>query len=134
MSQPNLAVVEGVTTDEETTKEQYVINYLKSMVALEEAMEPFKEQKKELRVEYVENGWLTKDDIWSAVKAFRLYRQAADLDELNDMFDLIERQFGSTEGALTFTLEIDLFLFRRLKSHTLKTRCCLQSFCLKGMR
>ena len=99
MSQPNLAVVEGVTTDEETTKEQYVINYLKSMVALEEAMEPFKEQKKELRTEYVENGWLTKDDIWSAVKAFRLYRQAADLDELNDMFDLIERQFGSTEGA-----------------------------------
>ena len=99
MSQPNLAVVEGVTTDEEATKEQYVINYLKSMVALEEAMEPFKEQKKELRVEYVENGWLTKDDIWSAVKAFRLYRQAADLDELNDMFDLIERQFGSTEGA-----------------------------------
>ena len=99
MSQPNLAVVEGVTTDEEATKEQYVINYLKSMVALEEAMEPFKEQKKELRTEYVENGWLTKDDIWSAVKAFRLYRQAADLDELNDMFDLIERQFGSTEGA-----------------------------------
>lgn len=99
MSQPSLSVVEGVTTDEETTKEQYVINYLKSMVALEEAMEPFKEQKKELRTEYVENGWLTKDDIWSAVKAFRLYRQAADLDELNDMFDLIERQFGSTEGA-----------------------------------
>ena len=62
-------------------------------------MEPFKEQKNELRTEYVENGWLTKDDIWSAVKAFRLYRQAADLDELNDMFDLIERQFGSTEGA-----------------------------------
>ncbi len=97
MSQPSLSVVEDVTTNEETTKEQYVINYLKSMVALEEAMEPFKEQKKELRTEYVENGWLTKDDIWSAVKAFRLYRQAADLDELNDMFDLIERQFGSTE-------------------------------------
>lgn len=85
MSQPSLSVVEDVTTNEETTKEQYVINYLKSMVALEEAMEPFKEQKKELRTEYVENGWLTKDDIWSAVKAFRLYRQAADLDELNDM-------------------------------------------------
>ena len=99
MSQPSLSVVEGVTTDEETTKEQYVINYLKSMVALEEAMEPFKEQKKELRTEYVENGWLTKDDIWSAVKAFRLYRQAADLDDLYDMFDLIELQFGSTEGS-----------------------------------
>ena len=34
MSQPSLSVVEDVTTNEETTKEQYVINYLKSMVAL----------------------------------------------------------------------------------------------------
>lgn len=102
MSQPNLSVVDGVNetnaTDEET-KEQYVINYLKSMVALEEAMEPYKEQKKDLRTEYVENGWLSKDEIWAAVKAFRLYKQAADLDELNDMFDLIEKQFGSAEDV-----------------------------------
>ena len=67
------------------------------MLALEEAMEPYKEQKKELRVEYVENEWLSKDEIWSAVKAFRLYNQAADLDELNDMFELIEKQFGAQE-------------------------------------
>jgi len=67
------------------------------MLALEEAMEPYKEQKKELRVEYVENKWLSKDEIWSAVKAFRLYKQAADLDELNDMFELIEKQFGAQE-------------------------------------
>ena len=101
MSQPNLTVLEGVENEplnsDDTTKEQYVISYLQSMVALEEAMEPYKEQKKELRVEYIENGWLTKDDLWSAVKAFRLYKQAADLDELNDMFDLIEKQFGPTE-------------------------------------
>ncbi|QDP51322.1 MAG: hypothetical protein GOVbin630_20 [Prokaryotic dsDNA virus sp.] len=103
MSQPNLTVLDGVvennSTSDEETKENYIINYLKSMVALEEAMEPYKEQKKELRAEYVENGWLSKDDIWAAVKAFRLYKQAADLDELNDMFDLIEKQFGPTEGV-----------------------------------
>ena len=100
MKQHNLTVIDGDTNEEgEATKEQYVINYLKSMVALEEAMEPFKEQKKELRAEYVENGWLSKDDIWAAVKAFRLYRQAADLDELNDMFELIETQFGSVENS-----------------------------------
>ena len=94
----SLKVVDNYSTDEEATKEQYVINYLKSMVAIEEAMEPFKEQKKELRGEFIENGWLPKDDIWSAVKAFRLYKQAADLDELNDMFDLIEKQFGQREN------------------------------------
>ena len=102
MSQPNLSVVDetnktNTTAKEEAMKEQYVINYLKSMLALEEAMEPYKEQKKELRTEYVENDWLTKDEIWAAVKAFRLYKQAADLDELNDMFELIENQFGSSE-------------------------------------
>lgn len=104
MSQPNLSVVDetnktNTTAKEEAMKEQYVINYLKSMLALEEAMEPYKEQKKELRTEYVENDWLTKDEIWAAVKAFRLYKQAADLDELNDMFELIEKQFGPPEDA-----------------------------------
>jgi hypothetical protein len=80
--------------NEETTKEQYVVNYLKSMIAIEQAMEPFKEQKKELRKEYMDNGWLTRQDIWSAVKAFRLYEQEADMDDLNDMFDTVEKQFG----------------------------------------
>jgi len=95
MSQPSLTVIDN--EDNEVSKEQYVINYLKSMIALEEAMEPYKEQKKELRDEYVENKWLTKDEIWSAVKAFRLYNKAADMDDLNDMFDIIEKQFGSKE-------------------------------------
>ena len=97
MSQPNLTVIDN--EDNEVSKEQYVINYLKSMIALEEAMEPYKEQKKELRDEYVENKWLTKDEIWSAVKAFRLYNKAADMDDLNDMFDIIEKQFGSKEAT-----------------------------------
>ena len=60
-------------------------------------MEPFKEQKKELRVEYIENGWLTKDEIWSAVKALRMYQKSQNLDSVNEMFDLIEKQFGPAE-------------------------------------
>ena len=97
MSQPNLTVID--TGEKEASKEHYVINYLKSMIALEEAMEPYKEQKKDLRDEYIENKWLTKDEIWSAVKAFRLYNKAADMDDLNDMFDIIEKQFGSKEAT-----------------------------------
>ncbi len=68
------------------------------MLALEEAMEPYKEQKKDLRKEYIDNDWLTKDDIWAAVKALRLFKKAADIDDLNDMFDIIERQFGAPEA------------------------------------
>jgi len=92
MSQPNLSVIEN--SEAEATKEQYVVSYLKSMIALEEAMDPYKEQKKDLRAEYIDNAWLTKDELWSAVKAFRLYKKAADMDDLNDMFDIIEKQFG----------------------------------------
>jgi hypothetical protein len=82
------------SVEEEFSKEQLVVNYIKSMLALEQAMEPFKEQKKELRSEYIEQGWLTKDEIWSAVKAYRLYEKGADMDDLNDMFEAVEKQFG----------------------------------------
>ena len=58
-------------------------------------MEPYKEQKKELRKEYIEQGWLTKDEIWSAIKAYRLYEKGADMDDLNDMFEAVEKQFGA---------------------------------------
>jgi len=80
---------------DEPTKEQYVVSYLKSLLAIEQAMDPYKEQKKELRKEYIDNDWLTRQDIWSAIKAFRLYEQDADMDDLNDMFETVEKQFGS---------------------------------------
>ena len=94
-----LQVIEQVEEkqDNEESKEHYVVNYLKSMIALEEAIEPYKEQKKELRAEYIENGWLSKEEIWSATKAFRMYQKSADLDAVNEMFDLIEKKFGTKE-------------------------------------
>jgi len=57
------------------------------MVALEEAMEPFKEQKKELRVEYVENGWLTKEEVRLAVRAYRMLKQDEDIAQLATFYD-----------------------------------------------
>ena len=93
----SLKVLSNSKTEEES-KDQLVISYLKSMLALEQAMEPFKEQKKELRKEYIDKGWLTKDEIWAIVKAYRLYTKGADMDDLNDMFDTIEKQFGVNDG------------------------------------
>ena len=98
MSQPELKIVNYEDEGEpKCTKEQHIINYLKSLFAIEEAIEPYKEQKKDLRVEYVENSWLTRDEIWAAVKAFRLYQKDASMNDLNDMFDLVEKQFGPSQ-------------------------------------
>ena len=89
MNQAILQVVQDDNTENEKSKEEYIVNYLKSMIALEEAMEPYKEQKKELRTEFIENGWLTKEDIWSAVKALRMYQKSADLAAVNEIFSII---------------------------------------------
>ena len=97
MNQAILQVVQDDNTENEKSKDEYIVNYLRSMIALEEAIEPYKEQKKELRTEFIENGWHTKEDIWSAVKALRMYQKSADLDAVNEMFDIIEKKFGQKE-------------------------------------
>jgi len=78
---------------DEKTKEEHMADYLESMKALEESMEPFKEQKRELKAEYVEEGWLSKQDISLAVKAYRLAKSDTDMEELIDMVSNL-RQSG----------------------------------------
>ena len=67
------------TNDE---RKRYVKEYIRSLVAIEEAMEPYKEQKRDLRTEYRENGWLNTDEIRAAVKAYRLFKDNVNIDEV----------------------------------------------------
>lgn len=72
-------------------KKQYVKEYIRSLAAIEECIEPYKEQKRELRAEFRENGWLNTDEIRAAVKAYRLYKQKYNIDEVVDNFNLINK-------------------------------------------
>ena len=74
------------TTNEE--RKRYVKEYIRSMVAIEEAMEPYKEQKRDLRTEYRENGWLNTDEIRAAVKAYRLFKDNVNIDEVVENFEM----------------------------------------------
>ena len=69
-------------------KQQYVKEYIRSLVAIEEAMEPYKEQKRDLRTEYRENGWLNTDEIRAAVKAYRLFKDNVNIDEVVENFEM----------------------------------------------
>ena len=73
------------------TKDEHIINFIKSFVALEEAMQPFKEQVKDLRSSYVENDWLTKADMRMAVKVYRMLKQGDDIEMVNDFFDQLKK-------------------------------------------
>jgi hypothetical protein len=74
-------------TNEE--KQQYVKEYIRSLAAIEGCIEPYQEQKRELRTEFRENGWLNTDEIRAAVKAYRLYKHKINIDEVVDNFHVI---------------------------------------------
>ena len=80
--------------EEQKNKEQHMADYIASIRALEEAMEPFKEQKRELKGNYIENGWLTKEDISLTVKAYRLLKTEVDLDQLIDIYESLRKKEG----------------------------------------
>ena len=70
-------------------RKRYVKEYIRSLAAIEEAMEPYKEQKRDLRTEFRENSWLNTDEIRAAVKAYRLYKGKINIDEVVENFNLL---------------------------------------------
>jgi hypothetical protein len=77
-------------SDTTNQKQQYVKEYIRNLNAIEEAMEPYKEQRRELRTEFRENGYLNTDEIRAAVKAYRLFKGKFDIEEVYDNFKLFD--------------------------------------------
>jgi hypothetical protein len=75
-------------------KKEHFKNFLKGFAALEQQMEPFKEQRKDLRKSFKDNGWLTTQEMQMAVKALRLYEKEADFDLMTVLEDIVEETFG----------------------------------------
>ena len=77
------AIVEQVR-DEKTEK---MIEYIKSLKAIEDAIEPYAEQKRELKKDFKDQGWLTKEEISMTVKAYRLMKKDTDIDQFVGIFN-----------------------------------------------
>ena len=84
---PVLSVIE---TDIQK-KEEYITNYIQALVAVEEEMEPFKEHRRDLKKSYIDNGWLSRDEISLAVKAYRLMKDDIDMEQLLDFYDRVSK-------------------------------------------
>ena len=80
-------VVISASVEDVKTKEQHIKDYIQSMKAIEEAMEPYKEQKRELKADYIDSGWLTKEDISLTVRAYRLLKNDVDIEALIDIYE-----------------------------------------------
>jgi polyribonucleotide nucleotidyltransferase len=44
-------------------KKKHVVNLIKSYRAIDGAIQPYQDQRKELRTEYIENQWLSNNEI-----------------------------------------------------------------------
>jgi hypothetical protein len=82
-----VAIVEQVRDE----KAEKMVEFIRSLRAIEDAIEPYAEQKRELRKEYKEEGWLTGDEISMTVKAYRMMKSDIDMDELVDTYNSIRR-------------------------------------------
>ena len=77
------AIVEQVRDE----KAEKMIEYVKSLKAIEDAIEPYAEQKRELRKDFKDQGWLTGDEISMTVKAYRMMKRDVDIDQFVSIFE-----------------------------------------------
>jgi len=75
------------TTDPNEQRNRYMLEYIRSLKAIEDCMEPFKDQRRDLRNEYRRQGWLSRDEISTAVKAYRLMKTEVDFDQLVEAYE-----------------------------------------------
>ena len=90
MTNNNLKIVVTQNYEETKSKEEHIADYIASLKAIEEAMEPYKEQKRELKKDYLEKKWLSKEDISLSVRALRLLKDKIDIGALIDMYNSLK--------------------------------------------
>ena len=81
-----------ILKDFELTKDEYVVEFIKAFKAIEDEMEPYKQHKRDIRKNYVQNGWLTKNDMRQAVRAYRMVEQGDNIDQFTEYFDKINKK------------------------------------------
>tara|TARA_B100000131_G_scaffold90219_1_gene86903 strand:+ start:1771 stop:2019 length:249 start_codon:yes stop_codon:yes gene_type:complete len=71
------------------TKDDYIVEFIKAFKAIEDEMEPYKEHKRDLRKNYVQNGWLNNHELRQAVRAYRMLKKGDDINEFVNYFNKI---------------------------------------------
>lgn len=92
MGMVDQVVIEERIEDYNKQQQNHISNYIQSLAAIEGEMQIFKDQKKDLKESYIENGWLTKEDMSLALKAYRLAKSVRDIDALMDLVDALRQK------------------------------------------
>lgn len=78
-------------TDKPKSREEHIKDFVRAIAAVEQAMQPFKDQKVDLKKNYVENGWLSKEDMKYVSKAYNFAKRGDfDLDKFVEAFNKVK--------------------------------------------
>jgi len=72
------------------SKKEHIQDFIKTMAQIEYDMEPYKEARKDLRKNFIENGWLDKDEMKNVLRAWRLRKDDTDFDQLEEFFNVVK--------------------------------------------
>ena len=78
-------------SDENKTSQEYAMDFIKVFADTEAEILPYREHLKDLKTSYVENGWLTKQELRMAVKAYRMLKSDEDIDQLTSFYEKISK-------------------------------------------
>ena len=74
---------------DETAKAVHITEYIKSLSAIEDCIRPYQAQRRDLARNYVNNKWLSKEEIRLAKKAYRLMSDDIDFEQLGAFYDRV---------------------------------------------
>lgn len=83
--------VDNKAQEDKLSREDHILNYIKALDQIEQAIEPFREHKIALKQHYVENDWLSRADQSLILKAYRMLKNKEDLEEVRSYYDLLEK-------------------------------------------
>tara|TARA_R110001583_G_scaffold85308_1_gene223497 strand:+ start:1640 stop:1894 length:255 start_codon:yes stop_codon:yes gene_type:complete len=83
-------------SEQEKNKDEYIVDFIKAFKAVEDEMEPYKEHRRDLKKNYVDNGWITKDELRYVIKAYRmLSSDNENFEHFSEIYDKISSKLGS---------------------------------------
>lgn len=82
-----------VLTPEE--KKEKLIELVKAIYALEQEIEPLQESLKELKKNYVENGWIGSDELKALMKALAIRKHGESIDQISEIYEKLIAEFGT---------------------------------------
>jgi len=76
---------------EDKTKQEYIGNFIRALAEVEAELLPYQEHRKDLKKSYVANGWLSKDEMSAAIRAYRMLKNDEDIETLLRMYENVSK-------------------------------------------